>query len=375
MNRKKNLKSRLYYIENLRIFVISLVVLHHLSITYGAPGGWYYVESQAGFPEVIPLTMFVATNQSFFMGMFFFISAFFILPSLNRKGFYQFTRDRLIRLGIPLLIFYFFLSPLTVFIRDRFIFHNDVSFFNYWISRQGLGFGPMWFIEALLLFTIIFLFIIKPLKIKITLSFPSITKILLVAIIIGIFQFVIRIWLPVGWSMPFTNFQLSFFVQYIFFFTIGIIAYQNNWLFLIPIKIGKQMFIFSQVLIFIVMPTMIFIGNLEEIGVNAFRGGLTWQNLTYAIWEQLVGFSLIIGLLALFKKYLNRQGIITKQLSDITYGVYIFHSPILITISAIFKTWEIPLGIKFIVLSPLSLTICFLFAYIVKKSKLFGKII
>jgi len=32
--------NRLYFIDNLRIFLISLVVLHHLSITYGAPGDW-----------------------------------------------------------------------------------------------------------------------------------------------------------------------------------------------------------------------------------------------------------------------------------------------------------------------------------------------
>ena len=66
--------TRLFDIDNLRIFLISLVVLHHFAITYGAPGSWYYNESEAGMPEAIPLSMFVATNQAFFMGMFFFIS-------------------------------------------------------------------------------------------------------------------------------------------------------------------------------------------------------------------------------------------------------------------------------------------------------------
>ena len=70
-------KPRLFYIDNLRIFLISLVVLHHFAITFGAPGDWYYMESQAGFPEIIPMAMFLSTNQAFFMGMFFFISAYF----------------------------------------------------------------------------------------------------------------------------------------------------------------------------------------------------------------------------------------------------------------------------------------------------------
>ena len=49
--------KRIYYIDNLRIFLIALVVLHHLAITYGGPGGWYYVENESDSISSIPLTM------------------------------------------------------------------------------------------------------------------------------------------------------------------------------------------------------------------------------------------------------------------------------------------------------------------------------
>ena len=118
---------RLDYFDNLRIFLISLVVLHHLSITYGASGSWYYNESAAGFPEIVPYSMFTATNQAFFMGMFFFISAYFIAASLNKKGSIRFLKERLVRLGVPTILFFFFLHPLTVFIVNRFIRTKEVS--------------------------------------------------------------------------------------------------------------------------------------------------------------------------------------------------------------------------------------------------------
>jgi len=52
-------------------------------------------------------------------------------------------------------------------------------------------------------------------------------------------QFVIRIWLPVGWSLPHTNLQFPFFLQYIFLFFTGIVAYQNNWLEAITLRMAK----------------------------------------------------------------------------------------------------------------------------------------
>jgi glucans biosynthesis protein C len=357
--------SRLWYIDNLRIFLISLVVLHHLSITYGAPGDWYYNETEAGFPEIIPLLLFVLTNQSFFMGMFFFISAFFILPSLKRKGTGKFLKDRLIRLGFPLLLFYFILSPLTVFFHHRFIRGDEVSLIDFWINQKGTGFGPLWFVEALLLFTLVFL-LVKPVKLNRKIPFPGTFTILLAALAVGFLQYIIRIWLPVGWSLPFAGFQFPFFVQYIFLFTFGIVAYQNNWLDSITFKTGKNWFLFAQVVLFVVFPLIFILGGAFE-DADLFMGGGTWQSAGYALLEQVLGFALIIGLLGIGKKYLNRQGSIAKQLSDSAYGVFVFHAPVIIAVSAVFANWQISPLLKFISLAPLALVACFLIAWLVKK--------
>ena len=36
--------GRLLFMDNLRVFLTILVVLHHLAITYGASGSWFYLE-------------------------------------------------------------------------------------------------------------------------------------------------------------------------------------------------------------------------------------------------------------------------------------------------------------------------------------------
>jgi len=367
-------KQRLLYIDNLRIFLIALVVLHHFAITYGGPGGWYYNESEAGLPEIIPLALFVATNQAFFMGMFFFVSAFFIIPSLKRKGIGNFAKDRLIRLGIPTAIFYFFLSPLTVFIREKYIYGDELTFIEVLKNGWGMEFGPMWFVEALILFTAVFL-LLRMLKWKIKIIFPGTKQLILVAFLIGLAQFIIRIWLPVGWSMPFTNFQFPHFIQYIFLFAFGIIAWQNNWMESVTEKFGRQWFLFAQMLIFIGFPALFIIGGAVENGIDKYMGGFTWQCFFYTIWEQLVGFSLIAGLFGIFKKRLNAQKKLARNLSASAYGVYIFHAPVLLGLSALFLNWQPSQFVKFIVLAPVALFICFSVAWLAKQIPVVKKII
>ena len=274
---KINSTSRLYYIDNLRVFLISLVVLLHFNITYGGPGDWYYNESEAGFPAIILQAMFNITNQSFFMGMFFMISAYFTAASVSRKPTGKFIKDRLIRLGIPMVVYYFILNSLTNYIKWEYIENNHASFLDFIQYRNTWGFGPMWFVEALLIFTFIFL-IVRTTNIKIRLRFPGTVTILVAAIITGVLQFVIRIWLPVGWNLPYTNLQFPFFLQYILLFIVGIIAYQNNWLESITFQMGKSWFLFAQVMILIVLPVVLITGGSEK-GFDSFVGGRALHGL------------------------------------------------------------------------------------------------
>lgn len=132
-------------------------------------------------------------------------------------------------------------------------------------------------------------------------------------------------------------------------------------------KMGWRWFAFAQVLILIVFPVLFILGGATEGGTDNFMGGLTWQCFGYAIWEQLVGFSLIIGLFGIFKKKFNKQGKFAKKLSDSAYGIYIFHTPILVGISALFLNFEISQFLKFLVLAPIALVVCFVFAWAFKQ--------
>ena len=71
---QQHANSRLDFLDPIRVGLTLLVILHHMSITYGGAGSWYYTEG--GAPELtrLLLTVFTATNQAFFMGFFFLMA-------------------------------------------------------------------------------------------------------------------------------------------------------------------------------------------------------------------------------------------------------------------------------------------------------------
>ena len=76
-------RETLYYVDRLRVLVISLVVAHHAGQAYGPTGGAWPVFEDERSPLLGP---FFSVNAAFFMGLFFLISGFFVPGSLERKG-------------------------------------------------------------------------------------------------------------------------------------------------------------------------------------------------------------------------------------------------------------------------------------------------
>ena len=109
-----------------------------------------------------------------------------------------------------------------------------------------------------------------------------------------------------------------------------------------------------------------------EGDISAFMGGVTWQSLAYALWEQAVGFGMIVALFGIFKMKLNNQGTVAKRLSASAYAVYVFHATILVGLAYLFLNFDIPQFWKFVVLAPVALIVSFVVAHLVKKLPFIG---
>ena len=358
-------KPRILYIDNLRTFLITLVILMHLAITYGSPTGlWYIHEGIVDLPMGFAYVIFLAVCQAFFMGLLFLLAGYFTPPSYDRKGAGRFLADRALRLGIPILFFIALIDPLMMYALDGF----KTPLLNFISSNPfvGLGFGPLWFIEALLFFVIAYVVwrAIKPNPTKARGS-PSNLGILLFGLLLSAVSFAVRLVFPIGYTLAIPNFQIPFFPQYIALFVVGLIAYRGNWIQSMPKSTGQ---LWGKIAIGLLLLTpIIIIYGTNSGGLGVFAGGLTWQSASYAFWEQLFAVAVCVSLTVWFRERLNNQNRFLKALSDSSYGAYILHAPILIYFAIALQGVEMPLILKFAVVSPVAVALCFGTAYLIRK--------
>ena len=358
------MKERENYVDNIRVLLTMLVVLHHAAVTYGAPGGWYYKETTDGLVTPLLLTAFVSINQSFFMGLFFLLSAYFIPISFERKGVGRFLLDRFKRLGIPLVFYSLIISPATIYIAIAHQYET-LTFTDYYLNReQWIETGVLWFTAALLIFTSVFVLFARLFinKNKTTSTFPDNRSILIFAIALGIISFLVRIVFPIGWTLSPLGFQIAHFPQYIALFSIGIIAYRNQWLSSLSYQRGKIWLWIAITLIIAGFPGIYILKIVTHSELDAFLGGLTIQSFVNALWEQLLGVSIIMALLSISKYTWNNQGNFMKLLSRSAYAVYIIHPLVLVCISIQLKDFAIDALLKFVISGVFAITLSFIAA-------------
>ena len=85
--------------------------MHHVAVAYGGSGGLPLKGTPTDAISPIILTLFNAINQSFFLSFFYMLSGYFVPRSYDKKGPVKFIKDRLIRLGIPLLVYTTLIAP------------------------------------------------------------------------------------------------------------------------------------------------------------------------------------------------------------------------------------------------------------------------
>jgi glucan biosynthesis protein C len=361
-------RTRVYYIDNLRIYLIMLVIFHHAALAFGGSGSWAIKDPAVDDISPIFLVFFNAVNQTYFMSAFFLLAGYFTPRSFDTKGYQQFLKDRVIRLGIPIAIYTTIIVTINEYMLD--VYFRGISYHRPFEYDPG----HLWFLQTLLIFAVIYVIFRALVDRSATKksfqlyrdTFPPRGILFLCIGILAILTFTVRLVFPVG--VWFLHVQPGHFFHYIFCFYSGVLAYRGDWFRRLSESQARRWGIMSLVLIplFFVIGVL---GGALEGGENfeRFLGGLHWQAFTLAVWETFLMVGIMVFLLYFFRERLNQAGPIAESMAVNVYTVYIIHQTILYALAILLLPINIPTILKFFIVSLIAVPLCFLLSILIRR--------
>jgi fucose 4-O-acetylase-like acetyltransferase len=352
-------------VDALRAATTMLVVFHHTAITYGGGGEWYYdeIRPSANLSSIL-LSLFTATNQAWFMGLFFLLAGYFTPGAVTRHGAGGYLRERALRLGLPLLVYALLLGPVTIALAQTANGHGFFEVLLWFWSHRYFEVGPPWFVEALLIFALGYLIARAFRPPGPVPSFPANSGLLAAILAIGVANFLVRFVWPLGTNV--LGMQLGYFPAYILLFAWGCAA--SAWPSLDAAPRSTRRLWGWVALVTLPTVPVFALTWLHVMGKGAnFGGGLNLPSLLYAFWEPFLACGILLALLHAFHMRFSQLGAFGRAMARRAYTVYLIHPPFVVGIALLWRAVSAPALIKFVVTGSIAAAACWLFAGLMLK--------
>ncbi|MCB1444450.1 MAG: acyltransferase family protein [Rhizobiaceae bacterium] len=361
---------RAYFLDRIRVILTILVIAHHSAITYGASGQWFVRLSPGDTPAAFGLTVFAALAQAFVIGYFFLIAGYLTPVSYDRKGRAAYSRDRLLRLGVPILVFGLVIGPLTVAIAEA----RGFGGLSHWIAlvtHPRFVVGPMWFVLALLVFSLAYIarrrFV--PIRPRPRLPVPPRFTWFAAAFGVGLAALAIRWLAPRDIGIP--GFEIGSLAASAFLFVAGCVGERHGWLerikrrhalpWLVALAVGVPLF------------ALVLMASRAH-GVD-LGSGFSFLSLFQAFWEPVAAWGVIAGSLWYAVLRWNMPDRRWTYLARQSYGVFILHPPVLVATALLMEPIPLPSPVKFLLLTVLGTTLSFVLAAAFRRIRLVRAVI
>jgi glucans biosynthesis protein C len=349
------MRSRLAYLDAIKVLFVVGVIAMHSAITYGLDGSWY-LESYEEMPGAVvdAVTILLGTGWLFGLGLFFLIAGRLTSPSLDRKGPTRFVKDRLVRLGLPLVVYTLLVSPALEYVAYR---ENDGGTRPFWpfVSEQvwHLAPGPTWFLEALLAFSLgyVLLRLLRPDRRPPSRRPLRGREIAAVALAIGVGAFLAHLLFPIGSEQ--IHLQLAMFPQYLILFALGAAAGRRGWFETLTPELQRRcgQAGLTAVLLF---PLVLLAGGFFDGGDAAedrFAGGLHWEAAAGAMLEGVLATCLCLWVVSHFRRHEARYNRpLVRKMAPSAYGAFVIHPPVLVGLAFALGSLPVPAELKFLLL-------------------------
>jgi len=338
-------------IDNLKVVMVAGVIAVHAIAGY-AGMNWTYADVAEGEMGLVSRSVFgllILPFAMFVMALFFLVSGLLTPASIDRKGPRRFARDRLVRLGIPLAAFAFVLWPLMTFGLYR-AAGSDWTLWDVYADDPTLDNGPLWFVEALLIFSLAYAAWVAwrrhrgeapggggpaPLRAR---------HLVALAAAIAVGTFVVRRWFPFD-SLQFTNAHVWQWPECIGLFGLGIVSARHGWLRQVPERIRRGS---GWVALVATLALLVLVASTQDPdrAMETFGGGWRWQALVLATIGSALSVAASIWVLAFAQRHWARAGRTARAMARAAYVAFMFQGLPLILAALALRPFDVPLEVK-----------------------------
>ncbi|WP_257391867.1 acyltransferase family protein [Mesobacillus jeotgali] len=352
---------RHYYLDWIRVLAMFTVFLYHCSMFFNS-FEWHIKNNVIDDTYIEFFSLLVG---NWIMPIFFMLSGMSAYYALKRRDSKSFLKERLLRLGIPLLLGIFLLSPPQVYVerivskqfKGSFLHFFPHYFDGLYLEIGGIGnfafFGHhLWYLLMLLLFSVIMLpFFLK--KRDVESKDFNILHYLFIPIPLSIAALTVNGIVNLGsWGIIF----------YLLLYVLGFYFFARDSLRLFVRKIGFPAGLLS------VFFTAIY---LSWVFLYGFPKGVSISWGLFLIIRVLLVWNMLFYILYLGERYLNFSNTSLKYASEASMPFYVLHQPIIILIGFFIYNLGLSIPLKLIFLVSLSfVTIMCIYQFMIRRFNL-----
>lgn len=335
---------RKYYLDNMRWFIILLVLVFHVVSIFSSCKGLMSF-NERGIPALDSIGYMI---YPWFMSCMFVAAGVSTKYALEKRDRKTFVKERIRKLLIPLVSYTILIGP----------FASDLSFKVNNLDKQlsklptfvvGLikiisGMGPSWFLLQLFLISLVLLLVLKLDKKQKLMELGSKCK------------------LPV---------LLLFYFPVLLSAQILYVTYTyRNLLYLLMFLMGYYIFSHDNVIETLKKHAPVLLGAGIVLGViQTYRcWGTFYQGVVNDWVVMLYTWIMILAVFGCFSRFFDRQSKFTARMSGLSFGIYLFHYVPLIYIAYFLSTkCNLPYALNYILTFAGTLVSAVLLTVIVRK--------
>jgi glucan biosynthesis protein C len=359
-------RPRQQWADNLRVAVIAGVIVLHTATAYLVGiSGWYYEERTTSGVWLVLLAGPASIGSLFALGPLFLLAGWFSARSLARRGPGGFAASRLLRLGVPLVVYILLIDPLTAYLGGR------------WktmpLGPRAMEVSVLWFVAALLVFSLAYAALRRARPASAPRRPLRAGALATAAAVIAVSSFAVwQVWPANAGGL--LNLRVGQWPQGAVLFALGVLGAEAGWLDEFPPVLARRLgWVAAAGLAALValMVSLVLARGADQAGVE----GADLPTMAFAVLDGVIAVSGTLWFIAWLRHRWPTHGPLLGKAARASYATYLIHPLVLTAVMVAFAAAPLAPEIKFLLVATAGVAACFTAGYALTRAPGISKVL